>query len=550
MRVLVAAVVLALVVTAPASAARKRVRVQLLAINDFHGHLEASTPGRWSPTRRPSDGVPAGGAAYLASHVRMLRLRNPHTLVVAAGDIVGASPLVSALFHDEPTIEAMNAIGLDATAVGNHEFDEGAIELRRLQEGGCHPVDGCADGTPFAGARFPFLAANVLRPHGRKPLLEPYTVFSVGGERIGVIGMTLEGTSFLLSPTIAARLRFRDEARTANRYVRELRAQGVRAIVVLLHEGDNQARPAAPDECRGMFGPLAGIVRRTSQEVDLFLTGHTHAAYNCVIDHRRVTAAGSFGRLITRASLTISRRTHDVVRMRADNKIVTQDVPPAVDLNELIARYTTLAAPLRDRVIGRLAQFASRWPDISGESRLGNLVADAHRVAGSADAAFVNPGTVRASLAAGDVTFGRAFAAQPFGTRIVTMTLTGGQLLELLKQQWCGQPRPRVLQPSATVHYGWSEAGAAAILGRPCETSPSPLRGVTVRGAPVSAGRAYRVAVNTSVAGGMAGFSVLGTGTALAAGPDDTEALEAYLAPSLSGAPLSPPARDRIVRVP
>jgi 5'-nucleotidase len=444
----------------------------------------------------------------------------------------------------------MNKIWLDVAAVGNHEFDEGANELRRLQNGGCHPVDGCADGTPFRGAKFPFLAANVLGKRTGKTIFPPYVIRKVGGERIAFIGMTLKGTPEYISRYIAGNLRFLDEARTANRVARKLRRAGVRAIVVLLHEGDFTSRPGTVDSCPGVRGPLEDIVRRTSRDVDLFLTAHTHAAYNCVIDHRRVTSAGSYGRLITRIDLEISRRTHDIIDVEAHNWVVGQDVMRAPDITALIAHYNHFAAPLRDRLIGRLAGSASRVRDESGESRMGNLVADAQREQTGAEAAFIVPGGIRAGLSAGDVTYGRAFIAQPFGTSLVTMTLSGAQILDLLKEQWCGQRSPQVLQPSATVRYSWSAASAAAIIGQPCATSPNPVSGLEVRGEPVSAGRGYRVTVNSSMATGAGHFSVLTDGTVRAGGPEDTVALESYLAPSLDGTPLAPPTLNRITRVP
>ena len=258
-RILVLALVAALVAAAPAHAQKKKrerlpdeVEVQLLGINDFHGHLEADTPGTVTRRLRPTEvRVPAGGAEYLATHVRTLKRRNRNTLVVAAGDLVGASPLLSSLFHDEPAIEALNAIGLDVSAVGNHEFDEGPAELLRLQRGGCHPSDGCADGNGYRGADFPFLAANVTSVRTGRTLFPPYVIKRVGGVRIGFIGMTLEGTPELLLPVFSSVLHFADEADTANRYVRELKRQKVQAIVVLLHEGGSPIRRAAADDCPG-----------------------------------------------------------------------------------------------------------------------------------------------------------------------------------------------------------------------------------------------------------------------------------------------------------
>ena len=541
----------ALVAAAPADARKPRVTVQLLGINDFHGHLDPATPGKIGRrTLRRRDRVPAGGAEYLAAHVRMLERRNPNTLVVSAGDLVGASPLLSSLFHDEPTIEAMNEIGLDLSAVGNHEFDDGAAELLRLARGGCHPTDGCQDGTPFDGARFGFLAANVVSRRTGRPLFAPYAIRRLGGVKIGFIGMTLEGTPDIVPPSVSQSFRFLDEAETANRYVRRLRRRGVQAIVVLLHEGGSATRPALPNDCPGLSGPLEEIVRHTSREVDLFLTGHTHNAYNCVIDRRRVTSAASFGRLITRIELTLDRRRNDVVRARARNWVVGQDVMRAPDLSELIARYAQLADPLRLRVIGRLATSATRTADDSGERRMGNMVADAWQAASGAEAAFVNPGEIRAGLPAGEITYGRAFVSQPFGSSLVSMTLTGAQVLELLKEQWCGRKRQLILQPSANVSYAWSASTAAAIVGAPCATAPNPVSDVRIAGEPVEANRGYRIAVSSLSAGGFNSFSELAAGADRTDGPQDTAAMEAHLAPTLSGEPLVPPATDRIAIAP
>ena len=557
-RLLAAVLVVALAAAAPADAQKRKrkrpegpVKVQLLAINDFHGHLESATPGKVARgTLRRRDRVPAGGAEYLATHVRLLSRRKPNTLVVAAGDLVGASPLLSALFHDEPTIEAMNDIGLDVAAVGNHEFDEGAAELLRLQRGGCHPVDGCRDGTPFAGADFRYLAANVISRRTGKPLFRPYAIRKVGGVRIGFIGMTLEGTPEMIPPSVSATLQFADEAETANRYVRHLQRRNVQAIVVLLHEGGAPRARALADDCPGLSGPLDDIIRRTSAEVDAFITGHTHAAYNCIIDRRRVTSAGSFGRLITRMELTVDRRRNDVVRARADNWIVGQDVMRAPDITKLIARYARFADPLRKRVIGRLARYASRGTNRAGERPMGTMTADAMLLASGAEAAFVNPGEVRRGLAAGEITYGRAFASLPFGSTLVTMSLYGLDVLELLKEQWCGRPGPRVLQPSTGVSYTWSKQVADSILGRPCVGAANPVSGLYIDGTPVEPERLYRITVSSRLAQGFNRFDALKPGASQVGGPDETAALEAYLAPSLTGDPIVPPVRNRIAVAP
>jgi 5'-nucleotidase len=543
---------LLLLLLLPSAAAARDVDVQLLGLNDFHGHLESTTPGTIAPDPA-SPRVPAGGAEYLATHVRAKAAENRNTLVVSAGDLIGASPLLSALFHDEPTIEAMNRIGLDLNSVGNHEFDEGAAELLRMQRGGCHPVDGCLDGTGFGGAHFRFLAANVVRADSGKTLFPPYAIRKFGGIKVGFIGMTLEGTPDIVSPSGVAGLDFLDEAETANRYARELRRKhGVRAIVVLLHEGGVQSATGGINTCDGISGPIVDIVNRTTKAVDLFMTGHTHAAYNCVIDGRPVTSASSFGRLLTDIDLKLDRHSRDVVEVAANNVIVTQNVFKADDITQLIDRYTAIAAPLRDRVIGRVSADITRTPDDSGENAAGNLIADAQLAAtsaagtGAAVAAFMNPGGVRSDIAAGDVTFGEAFTVQPFGNSLVTLTLTGAQLLEVLKQQWCSQDAARVLLPSAGVHYTYSASAGAALVGQPCAGAANPVTGLTIGGAAVDPAASYRVTVNSFLADGGDKFTVLREGTDRLGGSVDTDALEAYLAPSLTGTPIAPPALDRI----
>jgi 5'-nucleotidase len=542
-------------VLAPAAAAKPRaVDVQLLALNDFHGHLESTTPGQIQVTADPASRVPAGGAEFLATHLRRLEAANENTMIVSAGDLIGASPLISALFHDEPTIEAMNLIGLDLDAVGNHEFDEGATELRRMQDGGCH-ADGCYGGDGFAGADFRFLAANVVDHVSGKPFFAPYAIRRFNGIKVGFIGMTLEGTPDIVAQAGIRGLDFLDEAETANRYARVLREKhGVRAIVVLLHEGGSQSTPFGVNDCNGMSGPVVDIVGRTTRAVDLFITGHTHQPYNCVIDGRPVTSASSFGRLVTDLDLTLDRRTKDVVQVKANNRVISQDVPRAPDLSALIDHYRELAAPLANRVIGRISAAITRTNDDSGENAAGNLIADsqleATRDAGAV-AAFMNPGGVRADFAGdGEVTYGDAFTVQPFGNSLVTMTLTGAQLAEMLAQQWCGQSSQRILLPSKGVTYTWDASVAAEATDKACDTVATPVSDLRIAGAPVAGAQAYRITVNSFLADGGDRFFALRSGTDRTGGPLDLDALEAYLAPSKAGDPIAPPALDRITRVP
>ena len=434
-----------------------------------------------------------------------------------------------------------------------------------MQRGGCHPDDGCLDGTGFRGANFRFLAANVVNEESGRTLFGPYSVKRFRGIKVGFIGMTLEGTPDIVSPSGVAGLDFLDEADTANRYARELRRRhGVRAIVVLLHEGGLQTQPGGINDCNGISGPIVDIVNRTTSQVDLFVTGHTHTAYNCVIDSRPVTSASSFGRLLTDIDMTLDRRSRDVVEVAANNQIVTQNVFKAGDITDLIERYTEIAAPLRDRVIGRITADITRTTDDSLEHAAGNLIADAQLAAtsspetGSAVAAFMNPGGVRSeftyaqsgSEGDGNVTYGEAFTVQPFGNSLVTMTLTGARLYDMLKSHWCAQDFARVLLPSAGVEYTFDQSVAAALIGQPCAGAPNPVSNLTIGGTPVDPGTSYRITVNSFLADGGDRFPVLAQGTDRLGGAVDTDALEDYIAPSLTGAPIAPPALDRIDVVP
>jgi len=386
------------------AAAPRYVNVQVLALNDFHGNLEASSG--LTVTLPDGTRVPAGGVAYLATHLRNLEAANPNTIIVSAGDLIGASPLVSALFHDEPTIEAFNLIGLDLNAVGNHEFDEGAQELLRMQFGGCHPTDGCLDGDPFPGADFRFLAANVVVADRGQPIFTPYVIRSFSGVRVAFIGMTLKGTPTIVTPSGVAGLEFLDEVETVNALVPEIRAKGVQAIVVLMHEGGTQGGGSTINSCVGLSGPVVPIVEGFDDEIDVVVSGHTHQAYNCQIDGKLVTSTNAFGRLVTKIDLTVDRYTGEVTAKTADNRIVTRTVPAAADLAAWVQKYVTLAAPLANRIVGTITGDITRTNNAAGESALGDVIADSQLLAtadpgfGEAVVAFMNPGGIRADTRA------------------------------------------------------------------------------------------------------------------------------------------------------
>ncbi|SCL14988.1 5'-nucleotidase [Micromonospora rhizosphaerae] len=532
--------------------------VKLLAINDFHGNLEPPTGSSGS-----IDGKFAGGAEYLATQLAKLRgtteEEQDRTVTVAAGDLIGASPLLSAAFHDEPTIEEMNLAGLDFASVGNHEFDEGAAELLRMQNGGCHPVDGCADGTPFKGAKFQYLSANAFTTATGQPLLPPYGIKRVDGVKVGFIGMTLEGTPEIVSQQGVAGLTFADEAETANKYARILQAQGVQTIVVLLHEGGVQTGGIDINRCDGFAGPIVDIANRMDPSIDVIVSGHTHQAYKCNINGKLVTSASSFGRLVTDINLEVDRKTGDVLTAKANNVVVTRDVAKDPESTELINRYKTVLGPVADKVVGETTEGITRTPEVllgtapcdykvvkgsCGESQLGNLIADAQLAATDdeqgAVAAFMNPGGVRADLDAGPVTYGEAFSVQPFANNLVTLDLTGAQLYCLLEQQFVAGP---VLLPSSTVHYVVDLAGTAGPATDPCAGSRIVRGSLTIGGTAVSADATYRITVNNFLSGGGDGFNVLKGGTNPVTGMIDLDAFVAYLTEK---SPVSAPTLDRI----
>ncbi len=536
----------------------KPVAVQLLALNDFHGNLEppGGSSGRvqTGPAvgTAPAPTVDAGGVEHLATELRELAAeqKKNNTITVAAGDLIGASPLLSAAFHDEPTIEALGMAGLDYASVGNHEFDEGAGELLRLQEGGCHPVDGCADGTPFAGADFQYLSANAFVTETGKPLLPPFAVHKVQGVKVGFIGMTLEGTEQIVSQQGVAGLDFRDEVRVANRYARQLQARGVETIVVLLHQGGNQTGPDAWDVngCNGLTGPIVDIAEGMSPAIDVVVSGHTHQAYNCEIAGKLVTSASSFGRLVTDIDLSIDRRTGDVLTATAENVVVDRGAKDAGQ-TALIARYREALGPIATQVVGTTAEPLTRaqetlFGSTLGESTLGNVIADAQLAATDdeqgAVAAFMNPGGVRADLDAGPVTYEEAFTVQPFANNLVTLDLTGGQLQCLLEQQF---QTGRTLYVSDTVRYTVDSNGTTGSATDPCVGTRVPDASLTIGGQPVLPGSTYRVTVNNFLAGGGDGFSVLTGGTNAVTGAIDLDAFTAYLG---SSSPVQAPALDRI----
>ncbi len=541
--------------------------VQLLAFNDYHGHLESDTPGTVGST-------PAGGAEFLATHLNRLRAGNKYSLTVAAGDLVGGSPFLSGLFHDEPSVESLNALGLDVSSVGNHEFDEGVTELLRMQNGGCHPVDGCYfPDQPFEGADYRYLAANVVNDETGDTALPPYWVTKVQNVKIGFIGMTLEGTPALVAQAGIRGWSFLDEAATANALVPELKAQGVEAIVVLLHEGGEPASIANPNGCEGISGPILQIQAALDPEIDLMVTGHTHLPYNCVLTDpagqpRRVTSAYSFGRVISEVDLVLDKRTHDVRRdlVTAQNHVVTQDVPRDPALTAVINKWKPLSDVVGQQPVGEAAAPLTRAATPSGaedrgsESSLSNLIADAQLWAtadNGAQIAFMNPGGVRADIGTGTITYEEAFLVQPFGNLLQTIPMTGDQIKRVLEQQCqpAGVSRPFL---HLGVSEGFTYTLSKTFVDTPLPTTPPTTRrdcasisvtDLMLNGVPIDPAQTYIVTVNNFLADGGDNFTVFREiDPALRVGGGvDLDALIAYLD---EFSPVSSPGTDRVNEVP
>ncbi|MCP4966851.1 MAG: bifunctional metallophosphatase/5'-nucleotidase [bacterium] len=541
----------------------KLVELQILAFNDYHGHVEAGTAGTVA-------GVAAGGGEYLSAKLKELRKGHKTSVTVAAGDVIGGSPAFSGLFHDEPSVETLNKMKLDIASVGNHEFDEGVDELLRMQNGGCHPVDGCYFDKPFKGAKFQWLAANVVETATGETPLPEYEIKKVRGVKVAFIGMTLEATDTLVAAAGIQGYDFLDEAETANALVPILKAQGIEAIVVLLHEGGSQTPPPGDvDACVGISGPVVAINDALDPEIDVLITGHTHLPYNCMLDDadghpRIVTSAYSFGRVVSEIHLVMDKRTKEVRRdlSYSENHVVDQSqLTPDRKITKIISKWQPLVDAAGDIPVGTITADINRGGDPTGsdrgvESPAGNLVADAQQWATSAngaDVAFMNPGGVRSDLTYADsagegdgvVTFGEAFTFQPFGNTLVTFPMSGAEIVSVLEEQCqpAGSSRP-------FLHLGVSEGFtydlATTVAAGDC-TSVT-ISNVVLDGAPLNPTATYNVTVNSFLADGGDNFGTFATITAPRIdGGVDLQALVNYLG---TFGPVAPPSTDRVNELP
>ena len=539
--------------SSPAQAASATVDVKIIAFNDFHGNLRTPSLRVAVPDASRSTGMrfePAGGIEQFSALVQSLKAKNRNVAVVSAGDLVGATPLLSSFFKDEPTIEAMNLVGVDFHAVGNHEFDYGVTHLKRLRNGGCKLNEkskqpDCDNRPPYAGARFEFLAANVIESATGRTLFPPYAVKEFDGVKIGFIGLTTRTTPSIVRPGGTAGFAFKEEAETINALVPVLKAQGIEAIVVLMHEGGVQT--GTINQCVDFKGRGREIVENLDPAIQLVVTAHTHNYYICEVGNVLVTEAGSFGTLVTEIDLVLDRSTRKIIAKKAVNLIVETNGPKDAALSALVDRYTVLAAPLENRVIGKLTREVSAVVGPSGESTFGNLIADAHLFGtaapdkGGAVIAFNNPDSHRPPIipdADGAVTYGELFKAQPFQNDLIVMTLTGRQLRNLLEQQFNPRDRPGLMGVSKGFSYTWDNAKPPGE-----KIAPGSMK---LNGTPVDPALQYRVTANRYLAGGSGGMGVFLEGTERQVSVLDLEALVAMIS---AGSPYAPPSVGRLVRL-
>jgi 5'-nucleotidase len=588
--ILAAVAAVGVVACGSAPEATPPVTVSLIGLNDFHGNLQPPSGSvvMTDPANPAGTKVSAGGAAYMATLISNLRAQNPkNTLVVAAGDMIGGSPLTSALFHDEPTIDALGVMGLDVSSVGNHEFDKGRDELLRMQKGGCFPksadgsrgvigTDTCLNNGAFAGAKFQYLAANVIDQKTGQPLFPAYTIRKAGGFDIAFIGLTLKDTPTVVTPSGVAGLQFTDEVSTVNNLVPELKAKGVAAIVVLIHQGGATTASMVNDKtCPGLSGDIVSLTDKLDPAIDVVISGHTHQEYVCTRpDGKLLTQTGFYGRIASKIDLSISPDTNKVLKKTASNIVAVNDVgvkdatgkliplPAGVTaltkdttIAALVQRFVDLTAPVTNQVIGNLASLLTRTNNSAGESKVGDVVGDIY-LTGSQDPSyganagqisFANVGGIRTDLMTSlQVTYGQLFAVMPFGNNLVTETLTGTQILRLLEQQW-ESPQPaggRIMQTGKSFSYTWDAskpAGAAPGTGNRVVAGSMKLNGVAIDMA-----KTYRVTVNNFMSTGGDNFTVLIKGTNFQNGVVDIDAGVAYFK---AQGTVATPAQNRITRI-
>ncbi len=493
----------------------KTTELTLLSINDFHGNIQPAKPTPLMP-RLPDPATgevkpqPAGGVAHLATALAQLKAKNPDALLVAGGDLIGASPLISNLLRDEPTLAAMSQLGISASALGNHELDAGLPELLRQARGDCAPA-GCL-WPGYRGPGFPYLGANVLDAATGKPVLPTHVMQQAGGLKVAVAGVATKETPQVIVARAIQGLRFADEADTLNALVPQLKAEGAQVLVAVMHEGGVQGKDGAANDpsyaCPTLSGRVLDIAKRLDPAYAIIIGGHTHQAYTCKINGRLVVQAGSYGGWITESKLKIDASGRVLEASAVNHPVLQSAYAPNAALADLVARAAALTEAARLKPVATLPRGAVRSAkEPFGDAALGNLIADSQlvfaRKQGPADIAFMNPGGIRADLVVEPgkpTTMSDLLAIQPFGNEIVVLTLTGQQLWDVLQRQLPrGDAAPRLLQPSWTLHYRW----------RTGPDGTPQLGEILIDGKPLERTRDYRIVVNNFLSEGgdaQAGF--------------------------------------------
>lgn len=582
---LASSLLLALALSACGSDTEEVQLIRIIAMNDFHGNIEVPLATNGGSVVVKDSANPAGttiktgGAAFIASLIKKLQAENTNNIVVAAGDMVNASPVTSTLFHQEPAIDVLNQIGLEVSSVGNHEFDLGKTELMRLQNGGCFNggvvgTDTCLNNGTFGGAKFKYLAANVVDSNNKTILPATYTK-TFGGITVGFIGLTLKDTPNAVLPSGVAGLSFLPEATTINTYAAQLRASGASAVVVLIHQGGQTTASTFNDKsCPGLTGEIVPIMNALSKDVDVVVSGHTHQEYVCTVNGKLLTSTGFYGSALTSIDLTVAKS--GVKSFSADNIPVINDTNTSLPaglvalakdaiVDATVQMYVTKAAAVKNLAVGSITANITRaflnnttTRDETAEGAMGDVMADFY-FAGvpKADFAITNPGGVRSDLlfttANGVVTYGDLLTVAPFSNDLVTVDLTGAQVLRLLEQQWetlncaaktgingCG----RMLQPSAQLTYTWDANQAPnAAAGQGARLVAGSVK---IGGVALDVTKTYRIATNSFLGQGGDNFTVMQAGTNYrATGYKDIDAFVSYMK---ANPRLAPPAK-RVTRL-
>ncbi|WP_371763566.1 bifunctional UDP-sugar hydrolase/5'-nucleotidase [Massilia sp.] len=543
----------ALLLSGCASAPVRPLEINLVALNDFHGNLEPSKYTYTPPGSTQPRTIQAGGIDVLKGALDTFRKDDPDLLFVAAGDLVGASPAASSMFADEPSIEALNRMGLVASSLGNHEFDQGPKELLRQQHGGCdspRPAKACRLSPDFKGAGFTWLATNVVDAQTGKTLVPGWRIVDVKGVKVGLIGAVLHD---LASVTIASSIKglaIEDEAASINAVLPAMRAQGAQVFVVLIHEGGFADQPYDKADCDTLHGPIVAITKQLDPAIRLVISGHSHTGYLCKVDGKVVTQADAYGHLLSRIRLTLDPATKAVQDIQVRNVVMAPDAfQPDASLSAYLADVRAKSRAELAKPVARVQGALSRKENPAGESVLGGVIADAAVAATrdqGAQVGFMNPGGIRKDLETGEggiVSFGQAQAVLPFGNTLVVMDLTGAQLRRVLEQQWDrpAASSPSILAVSSSLTYDWD--GTQPVGRRTAN--------VMVDGKALDDDKVYRVVANNFLAEGGDNIPMFAKGTRrVETGLRDLDALIAYLQthPEAGGMSLTAPPRIRKVR--